>query len=277
MTRAEERRRPVGEDDLQAFVDGRLTAVRLEVVEAYLAAHPERAAALAAQQDQRAALRAALAWKAEEPIPARLRPDRLREARRRAARRGFALAASVAGALLVGVGGGWFGRDLLDAVGPGAANEAVARERSALAASAHRVYAADAFRPVEIHATAGDLIVRWLTNRLGQPVEAPDLAPLGLRFLGGRLIPTREGAAGQLMYDDEAGVRVTLFLLPAAAARAGGIGATPRFETLEGVGTLAWADARFVYVAVAAAPRARLEAVAAAVRGAMAPAAAVRG
>jgi len=265
MTREEERRRPVGEDDLQAHVDGRLSPVREAVVAAYLAAHPDTEAVLRAQIAQRDAIRAALRFKAEEPIPARLRPDRMVDARRRAGRRGLAVAASVAVAALLGAGGGWYGHDLMTARERTLAADAAARNRALLAASAHRVYTADAFRPVEIYATAGDLVIRWLTNRLGQPVEAPDLRSVGLRFIGGRLIPTQEGAAGQLMYDDEAGGRVTLFLLP------GGASAPPRFEEIAGVGTVSWADGRFRYTAVAATASARLETVVEAVRAALAP------
>jgi len=265
MTREEERRRPVGEDDLQAHVDGRLSAVREAVVMAYLAAHPDTEAALRAQIAQRDALRAALRFKMEEPIPARLRPDRMVAARRRASRRGLAVAASVAVAALLGAGGGWYGHEFLVARDRAAAAEAATRNRTLLAASAHRVYTADAFRPVEIYATAGDLVIRWLTNRLGQPVEAPDLRGIGLRFIGGRLIPTQEGAAGQLMYDDDAGMRVTLFLLPGSGRD------ESRFEEVAGVGTISWADTRFRYTAVAAASQARLEAVAEAVRAALAP------
>lgn len=73
---------PVGEDDLQAYVDGRLETERLPAVEAYLTERPEIAAALARDREIARALRERLAFKAEEPIPARLRMANIREARR---------------------------------------------------------------------------------------------------------------------------------------------------------------------------------------------------
>ncbi len=65
--------RPIGEDDLHAFVDGRLDPGRRAGVEAWLAAHPEAAARVAADREVRDRLRARLAPVSEEPIPARLR------------------------------------------------------------------------------------------------------------------------------------------------------------------------------------------------------------
>jgi anti-sigma factor RsiW len=63
--------RPVGEEELQAWVDGRLTPERSEAVEAYLAAHPEERARLSQYAEQRRALRAAFTEQ-ETPPPARL-------------------------------------------------------------------------------------------------------------------------------------------------------------------------------------------------------------
>ena len=64
---------PIGEDELQAFVDERLDGPRRDAVEAHLARHPELRERIAAERRQRASLRAQLQGKAAEPIPARLR------------------------------------------------------------------------------------------------------------------------------------------------------------------------------------------------------------
>lgn len=62
---------PIGEDDLQAYVDDRQSEVRRSEVDAYLADHPELAARLAEDRDQRETLRRQLAGKFTEPIPSR--------------------------------------------------------------------------------------------------------------------------------------------------------------------------------------------------------------
>ncbi len=78
--------RPIGEDDLQAYLDGRLVPGRLRAVETYLAESPAAASRVAVEAEQRQALRDRLAFKAAEPIPARLRVAHLVEAGRRPAR-----------------------------------------------------------------------------------------------------------------------------------------------------------------------------------------------
>lgn len=253
---------PIDEDEIQGFVDGRLTPDRQAAVAAWLAADPVQGTRVRALRLQRDALREALWFKAAEPVP-----DRLRLAAQRLPprRRWPAMAAAASVALLLGAGGGWLARGTLEGGPRVAGTEAAWGVRTALAANAHRVYVADAFRPVEIYATAGDLVIRWLTNRLGRPVEAPELSGVGLRFLGGRLIPTLEGPAGQLMYEDAAGGRVTLFMVPATA----GGRAPVRLAEVAGIGTASFADARFLYTVVAAASPERLNELAEAVRAAL--------
>ena len=94
--------RPVGEDDLQAFVDGRLAPRRLDIVEAYLEANPAVAAQVAQEVEQRAALRARLAFKVREPI-SRLRVANLAGRRSLSIVRPNALAAAAA-SLVIGCG-----------------------------------------------------------------------------------------------------------------------------------------------------------------------------
>ncbi len=60
---------PVQEDELHAFVDGRLPADRLDAVERYLQGNAEEARRIEAYQRQRAALRGAV-LATTEPVPA---------------------------------------------------------------------------------------------------------------------------------------------------------------------------------------------------------------
>jgi anti-sigma factor RsiW len=72
----------VEENDLHAWVDGRLTADRKKAVEDYFAAHPEVRDRWRQYVNQRAALRAAIAAQTTGPIPARLRVASLLAERR---------------------------------------------------------------------------------------------------------------------------------------------------------------------------------------------------
>jgi anti-sigma factor RsiW len=60
---------PIGEDDLQAYVDDRLEPSRRAAVEAYLAAAPKEARRIAAYRVQKQAMWQAFAASADEPLP----------------------------------------------------------------------------------------------------------------------------------------------------------------------------------------------------------------
>ena len=95
---------PVTQDELHAYVDGEIPADRRGAVEAWLAAHPEDAARVAAWQSQAEAVRARYSAVASEPVPARFNLDKLA----RGTRSWRGIAAAVAGvAFLVGITAGW--------------------------------------------------------------------------------------------------------------------------------------------------------------------------
>lgn len=227
---------PIGEDDLQAYIDGQIDGPRRAEVEAFLAASPQVAAQVAADLQHRAELRARLEAIAAEPVPARLRIAHLKAARR--ARTGGRLRAVAAGlALLVtGAAGGWMaGQAGIAAPGPGPALQ-VARD----AAAAYRTFVVEVAHPVEVDTTREAHLLQWLSRRLGRPLSAPDLSAYGLRLMGGRLLPAEAGAAAQLMYDDASGRRITIYV------EAGRGGETAFRYRQEGeAGTFAWIDRGF--------------------------------
>ena len=108
--------RSIEEDDLQPWVDGRLTPEDAEAVEIYFAAHPELRERWSQYAEQREELRSALVGPAEKPIPARLRVARLMAAQRRRRHRQFARIAAAAALLIVGGIGRWGAHDLLPAI-----------------------------------------------------------------------------------------------------------------------------------------------------------------
>ena len=248
---------PIGEDDLQAWVDGRLPPGRRGEVEAWLAANPETAARLRQMAAQREALRAALRPKRDEPVPARLRVANLAAARRRTRRQGLGRAAAACAWLALGgaLGGvaGWTAHGGApppeDRVAdrPAAALASALRPMVAEAIAAHRVFAADTGRPVEVAAAQEAQLVRWLSNRLGRPLATPDLAGLGYSLMGGRLLAGAAGdPAAQLMYEDASGARLTVYL---RADRAGGSGTEFRYagDATQGVAAFWWVDRGFGY------------------------------
>lgn len=244
---------PIGEDDLQAWVDGRLPPGRRAEVEAWLAANPDAAARLRAMAAQRETLRAALRPKHDEPVPARLRVANLAAARRRNRWQAMRRVAAAVAWLALGGAVGWAGHGMLPGHPPErpASLASAPRPMVAEALAAHLVFAADTGRPVEVAAAQEAQLVRWLSNRLGRSLVAPDLAPLGYRLMGGRLLAGAAGdPAAQLMYEDAGGARLTVYL---RADRAGGSGTEFRYagDAAQGVSAFWWVDRGFGYAVAA--------------------------
>ncbi len=202
-----EPRRNVTDEDLDRFVDGRLDPERRAEVVAYLAAHPDIAGEVEAYGRLNALLRAQYEPVLEESVPAPLlrAAARGRAAPRAGVQRVLRVAAAVVVSVAVGGIGGWLWRDAT--IVPPAWSE-FARQ----AASAHVVYAPELRHPVEVTADQETQLLRWLSRRVGAPIKAPRLADVGYRLIGGRVLPTTEGTAAQLMYENAAGERVTLYL-----------------------------------------------------------------
>jgi anti-sigma factor RsiW len=238
--------RPISENDLNAYVDGRLSGARRAAVEDYLAGNPHEAARVRDYIVQRDALREALHGELQERIPDRLRIDRIRERLGRTTR-GLRLhpALTIAATFVfaLGLGAGWLARDGIE----------LDSDHVVFAVGAHRVFVADAKRPVEIRADQRDQLQQWLSNRLERTVSIPDLSAAGLRFMGGRLIPTPDGPAAQLMYDDDRGTRVTLFVESDAAQ-----GRNPWESEIDGVDVVSWATEGFRYTLAADSDRSRI-------------------
>ncbi|MBW8270294.1 anti-sigma factor family protein [Caldovatus aquaticus] len=245
---------PIGEDDLQAYVDERLDAARLARVRRYLEEQPEAAARVRAMVAQRDALRAALAPKASEPIPVRLRVAHLRAGlRRRRWRRLRGVAAAVL-LVLLGAGAGWLAR------GGWGGTAVPAAPPMAEAAEAHRLFAQETRRAVlPAAADAGDLS-DWLSDRLGAPVVVPDLLGAGYRPLDGHLLPSPQGTAAVVMYERIGGrTRLSFYVRPAPGTPADRLRCA---DHPGGYVTYYWFDGRFGYAVTAALPRDELRGIA---------------
>jgi anti-sigma factor RsiW len=127
----------------------------------------------------------------------------------------------------------------------------------------HVVYTADKRRPTELGAEQRDDLARWVSNRIQHQVAPPDLALAGYRYMGGRLAATDSGPAGMFMYQNDAGLRLTVFVRPVADK-------TNRPQEIVGVGAMegcAWIDRGIGYTVVAALPSAELKRVATEIAG----------
>lgn len=231
---------PPSEAELQGWIDDRLSGDAHVRVADYLARNPSAAARLARQREQNAALGIALRSRFPDEVPARFRIEvPARGAARRTAAAPWRSVAALIGVLLFGAvaGGGGVAVWTTAKSGPTLARDAFL---------AHAAFTVEKRHFVEVAASEPHLLP-WLSNRLHKQVVAPDLRDIGYSLIGGRVVPTLEGLAAQLMYEDTGGARLTVYLR--AEAREGD--ATPRFEVRDGANGASWSDSGIGYALVA--------------------------
>lgn len=226
----------VDTDALHAYVDGQLTDAQRKAVDAYLAAHPDAATLVTQWTRQNDALGALFSPTAKEPIPSRLNPHRIAEGLRSDRMRMFRTIAATLVVVAAAGSLGWYMRGVLWQ------EEPVAERLIDNAVVAHALYVKEKSHAVEAAADSPNLM-RWLSNRIASPIDAPNLTAQGYTFLGGRLLPGEtgeraHGPAAQLMYENAAAERLTLYIT----------GPLPdkkevwKFEARDGVDAYYWAN-----------------------------------
>jgi anti-sigma factor RsiW len=254
------------DDDLiSAWLDGELEGPQAEQVQAWLRDHPDDAARVRLWAADRDALRARLQPVLEEPVPDRLTQIVWHRHSSAASRGPWLQAAMVAGLLLTGavIGAAWV------RVSP-STEVAQAPRWTQRAAVAHAVFAPEVRHPVEVNVREGDAaqqreqeqhLARWLTRRLAVPVKLFDLRDQGFELVGGRLLTDANGPSAQLMYQDAAGQRVTVYLRKDDQ----NVPATFRYDRQGDLGLFYWVEDSCGYALVGPQPRERLLALAQAI------------
>ncbi len=240
---------PVTEDELHAYVDGELPADRHEAVAAWLAEHPDEAALVAAWRAQAESIRARYGAIADEPVPERLQLDQVMRNSVTGNRSWIAIAAAAAMvAFMVGGAAGWL------AHGASAAAPTTLGTITADALEAHELYVVEVRHPVEVPGNERAHMTKWLTKRLGHEQRVPDLDSIGLKLVGGRLLPGPTGAAAFYMYESGSGERFTLYCSKIAAPET-----ALRFETGKQFSAFTWVEDDIGYVVSGPPGRERLE------------------
>jgi anti-sigma factor RsiW len=244
---------PVSEEELHAYVDGELPADRNDAVAAWLAAHPEQAALVGAWRAQADSIRTRYGAVANEPLPERLKLERVIRQQRVASRSWTALAAAAATiAFLAGGGAGWVAR------GASIAAPSSFETFTADAIEAHKLYVVEVRHPVEVPGSERAHMTQWLSKRLGYQQRIPDLQSIGLKLVGGRLLPGPTGAAAAFyMYEGPSGERFTVYCSKAATPET-----ALRFKEDKRFAAIYWVDDQHAYVVSGPADRDRIERIA---------------
>lgn len=221
---------PISDGDLQALVDGQLDPARRAEVEAHVASTPEAARTVAAYRAQNTALHEAYDGALGEPVPERF----LRADRGRHGSGGLFRVAAALALFVLGGAGGWWLNDLVPPDGVALASQVSERARIA-----HAVYVPEVRHPVEVTAAEQGHLTAWLTKRIGAQLVVPDLTSEGYELVGGRLLPGGGTPAAQIMYEDQSGARLTLYILASGSDRTK---SALRYERADGVGVYYWDD-----------------------------------
>ena len=236
----------VSEDTLQAYVDGRLSADERADVEIHLGQNAADAKRIAQYRDHRRLLQEAFEPVLREPLPRRL-ASASTSVRWRWPRMAAVLAWIALGAAL-----GWGLREQREV--STAAKEAELVQRARMA---HVIYSAETRRAVEVAASQEQDMIRWLSRRMNAAVRVPNLTEFGFEALGGRLLPGSEGPACQLMYQNAAGKRLTIYLSRDA------VGARPvRYSDQDTVHVVFWSDGTLAFAVSAELDREELRRIA---------------
>ena len=253
---------------LCAWLDGELPPEQRAQIDDWLRDHPEDAARVRLWAADRDALRARFDSVLAEPLPPALQRVVMPPAGRVwpwGVELGWARAAVMA---LLLVGGGLIGGGLVwqfKSAAPSA--QATPNTWTHRAAVAHVVYAPEVRHPVEVNVVEGTPaeqraqelhLARWLTKRINMPVRLYDLRPHGFELVGGRLLPDATGPSAQLMYQNSAGQRVTLYLRRPEA----GAATSFRYQREGEVGMFYWIEDGYGCAMVGTLPRERLLALA---------------
>ncbi|WP_308410529.1 anti-sigma factor family protein [Janthinobacterium sp. ROICE36] len=246
----------ISEAQLHALADDVLPEEQRAAIDAYLRAHPQDAARVAAWREQNRQLRALFDPLQQEAVP----PALLQAAAPPAANHGWYRPAMQAAAAVVLVFAGGMGGWLLrGSVTTGANPISLARS----AAIAHAVYTPEVRHPVEVGVEREAHLVQWLSKRLGSTLQPPALSPLGYHLIGGRLLPgDGDGPVAQFMYEEGTGKRLTLYV---AKERAGRQETAFRYTQEKDLGVFYWIDGQMGYALSAKLPKAELGKIADAV------------
>lgn len=250
---------PVSENDLHAYVDGFLDPDRRREVETWLGTNPDAAAMVACWQRQNAEIRGLFGGSAEP----RADDAALISVAGQRAGRGFAASFpglwQAAAAVMLFIGGAIAGQ-LAPPFFTGQQPPAL-QAMGALPDQSHSaflIYASDIRHPVEVGADEQQHLATWLGKRLDMPLRIPDLSAIGLKLVGGRLVPVSGKAGALLMYEDEAGERITVLLGRNEENRETSF----RYASDAGLETFYWIDGPIGYAVTGEISRERLQQVA---------------
>lgn len=242
MTRRYE---PIGELDLNAYADGLLEgdALRRAEIEQYLASDADAAAHVAEIQAQNREIREAYGAAVAQPVPDRVMGALAQDNKNRGRR----LVGASAAVVLLGValGVGWLAGQRDDG------DEWALEEFARRAASQHQASsAAGAVQPAGGSSAPVAEPMAWLNQRIALEIRAPDLSAEGFELIAKAMVGPRDDRSVQLVYQDDEGTMLNLFLRPRWEERSSPINVVQS----DGVAAHYWLDGPLAFALTSSAP-----------------------
>lgn len=226
----------ITDQDLHAYVDGRLDPERRRLVDEALARDPALAAQVHGWSQDARTLRSALGQPSGPENPA-LDPIAIRARKRRRHAGRLATAASLVVCLGIGGWGGWITRERVQPYTDPPMSDAV---------QAYRLLV-DGRMPPDMTATSPAELSNWISAHFGTDAQMPDLEPAGYKAVSARMLSTSQGAAAMVMYRDSAGRLATFYIRPPGA----GYRMMPKGERRDGdLMARYWSGGRYNYAVV---------------------------
>lgn len=199
----------ISDAELHAFIDNELDEERRQYLTEMLKENRTLRNRVQQYQMIDKGLRAGKLLDDQQPIPDRLLQAAIAVEPRRPVRRLVA-----AGLLIMGVLGGFVGGLSMQlATSPSSSPQQYIHDDLLLPASlAYKTYVPEIRHPVDVDGSEQQHLVDWLSNRLQHRIQAPVLESQGFYLVGGRLLPAGEQAAALLMYENDQGKRLTVYV-----------------------------------------------------------------
>jgi anti-sigma factor RsiW len=204
--------------DIHMALDGEMPIEEREAFEIWLAANPDMKALSARFAADAKRLRETFAGILNEPVP-----DRLTglvtggQPRSVSWLPSWRTAAAAAAIFAIGAAGGYL------AASDGLLSRARGENQLAeTAIGAYVTYAADPGHAVEVGASDKSYLENWLSKRTGLKLVAPDLTAEGFELLGGRILPSEQRPAALLVYRDQTGSHLSIYVTAEGEAKTRG-------------------------------------------------------
>lgn len=198
------------EEELHAYVDGRLDEAGRAAVERFLERDPVRAAEVSAWQKDAQLLRTLFGGEDRLPPNAALQPSAIRAQMARHTRQWRMQAAAAVLCIGVGVVGGWQMKG---------AQSARLHRPMADAIAAYQVVAIEGGSNPSLLDTDNSQIQAWLDKHFQNATRLPDLSAAGFSAVGGRMFATDDGPSAMVLYRDAEGHAISFYVRPPAAGQ----------------------------------------------------------